>query len=200
MRSKHEGSRGKQIRTAARHRKSLRRFPSWLPFGLIGLGALLLIGFLLLSFHQAGAQVVVPPRVGAPLGNFTLMDIQGQQVQLQDYQGKVVLVNSWATWCPPCRAEMPDLTAYYQAHQKEGFVVLAINAGDPQSSAASFAQRYQLAFPVLLDPDLRVLDGFGIHDFPTSIVIGRDGRVKTIHVGLYTPQALESDVKPLLAQ
>lgn len=143
---------------------------------------------------------MIPPRVGAPLSSFSLTDIQGNKVKLSDYKGKVVLVNAWATWCPPCRAKMPDLNAYYQAHQTDGFMVLAVNAGDPLSSAAAFAQSNGLAFPVLLDPDLQLLDGFGIHSFPTSIVVGRDGRVKTIHVGMFTPQALETEVTPLLAQ
>jgi peroxiredoxin len=95
---------------------------------------------------------------------------------------------------------MPDINAYYQAHQKDGFMVLAVNAGDPQSSAADFAQSNKLAFPVLLDSDLRMLDGLGIHDFPTSIVIGRDGQVRHIQVGMFSPQALEAVVTPLLSQ
>jgi cytochrome c biogenesis protein CcmG, thiol:disulfide interchange protein DsbE len=185
-------------RSTARRRQARRR--TWLPYLLIGLGGLLLIGLLLMSFRQAGAQTAMPPRVGAPLSNFALTDLQGQKVQLSDYPGKVVLVNAWATWCPPCRAEMPGINAYYQAHQKDGFMVLAINAGDPQSSAASFALSNNLAFPVLLDSDLRLLDGLGIHDFPTSIIVGRDGRVKYIHVGMFTPEALDSVVTPLLSQ
>src|SRR5512133_1183341 len=125
MKSKQQGGIAKQQRRAA-----ARRRQAWLPYGLIGLGALLMIGLLVISFNQAGANHAVPPRVGAPLGNFTLPDLQGQKVQLSDYQGKVVLVNAWATWCPPCRAEMPDINAYYQAHQMDGFMVLAVNAGD----------------------------------------------------------------------
>jgi cytochrome c biogenesis protein CcmG, thiol:disulfide interchange protein DsbE len=195
MKSKHPGGSVKrQMRAAPRRRQT------WLPYFLIGLGGLLLIGLLVVSFNRAGAQTVIPPRVGAPLSNFFLTDLQGNKVQLSDYQGQVVLVNAWATWCPPCRAEMPDLNAYYQAHQKDGFALLAVNAGDPLSSAASFAKSNDLAFPVLLDPDLHLLDGLGIHSFPTSIIVGRDGRVKTIHVGMFTPQALETEVTPLFAQ
>ncbi len=181
-------------------RSKNRRGLSWLPYGLIGLGGLLLIGLFLLSVNQAGAQSVNAPRVGAPLSNFSLTDIQGQRVSLSDYKGQVVLVNAWATWCPPCKAEMPDINAYYQAHQKDSFMVLAVNAGDPQTSAAAFSQSKALAFPVLLDSDLRLLDGMGIHDFPTSIVVGRDGRVKYVQVGMFTPQALDAVVTPLLSQ
>ncbi len=74
-------------------------------------------------------------------------------MRLSDYAGKVVLLNAWATWCPPCKAEMPDLNAYYHAHQDEGFVILAINAGDSASVAAAFADQIGLSFPVLLDPN-----------------------------------------------
>ncbi len=181
-------------------RSKNRRDMSWLPYGLIGLGGLLLIGLFVFSINQVGAQSVNAPRVGALLSDFSLTDIQGQKVSLSDYKGQVVLVNAWATWCPPCKAEMPDINAYYQAHQKDGFMVLAVNAGDPQTSAADFAQSKGLAFPVLLDSNLHLLDGMGIHDFPTSIVVGRDGRVKHIQVGMFSPQALDAVVTPLLAQ
>jgi cytochrome c biogenesis protein CcmG, thiol:disulfide interchange protein DsbE len=193
MRNKHSGNRPQK-------KVVRRRNLSWLPYVLIGLGGLLLIGLLITSLNQSGAQNVIPPQVGASLNNFSLNDIHGQKVQLSDYKGKVVLVNAWATWCPPCRAEMPDINAYYQAHQKDGFMVLAVNAGDPQSSAAAFAQSNQLEFPILLDSNLSLLDGFSIHDFPTSIVVGRDGRVKYIQVGMFTPRALDSVVTPLLSQ
>lgn len=188
------------VSTKHQRKAAARKRRAWLPYGLVGLGALVLVTLFALSFNQAGGQTVVPPRVGAPLSNFTLTDINGQEVQLSDYAGQVVLVNTWATWCPPCKAEMPDLNAYYQAHKDQGFTVLAINAGDPNTTAAEFARSKNLAFPVLLDPNTQVLDGFGIHSFPTSIVVGRDGLVKTIHVGMYSPEALEADITPLLAQ
>ncbi len=195
MRNKHSGVSNRQQKKPAH-----RRDQNWLPYGPIVLGALLLIGLLFNSFNQAGAQSVVTPRVGVPLNNFALTDLQGQKIQLNDFKGKVVLVNAWATWCPPCRAEMPDINAYYQAHQNDGLMVLAVNAGDPLDKAASFAQSNNLAFPVLLDSNLRLLDSMGIHDFPTSIVIGRDGRVKHIQVGMFHPEALDSVITPLLTQ
>jgi cytochrome c biogenesis protein CcmG, thiol:disulfide interchange protein DsbE len=186
--------------TKKRQRGAAARRMDWLPLSLIGLGVLVLVVVLVIAFSQPGSQTLVPPRIGAPLSDFRLTDIRGQKVQLSDYAGKVVLVNSWATWCPPCKAEMPDLNAYYQAHQQDGFVILAINAGDSASDAAGFAINYNLAFPVLLDLDLRVLEGFNIHDYPTSIVVDRKGRVQKIHLGMYSPEELEADISPLIAQ
>lgn len=188
------------VTTKRQRMAAARRHSDWLPLGLIGLGAVVLVTFFVLSIKQASGQTAVPPRVGVPLGNFALSDIDGQKVALKDYEGQVVLVNAWATWCPPCRAEMPDINAYYQAHQQDGFTVLAVNAGDSQPEAAAFAQSYALAFPVLLDTDMRLLDSMRIQNFPTSIVLGRDGRVKHIQVGMFSPEALDSVITPLLAQ
>jgi peroxiredoxin len=93
---------------------------------------------------------------------------------------------------------MPTLNQYYQAHRAQGFVLLAVNAGDPQNTTADFVSQNGLSFPVLLDPGARVLDAMGINDFPTSVFIGRDGVVKNVHLGSYTSQTLESDITPFL--
>jgi len=139
-----------------------------------------------------------PAQVGQKLKDFSLIDISGNTVRLSDYAGKVVLINAWATWCPPCTAEMPDLNAYYQAHQEDNFVILAINAGDPASAAAAFAEEKGLAFPVLLDSNVQVLNSLGVHSYPTSILVGADGVVKSIHLGMYSMQGLETEVTPYL--
>ncbi len=175
-----------------------------LPVVLIAVGVLVLAVVLVIALTAGGqgeAQAAVQPaRVGARLNDFSLVDISGQRVSLSDFRGQVVVLNAWATWCPPCRAEMPALNAYYQAHREEGFVILAINAGDAAADAAAFAKSYNLAFPVLLDPDLALLDGLQVHSFPTSILIGRDGVIKDIHIGLFTPEQIEAKISPLLNQ
>ena len=91
-----------------------------------GVLVVLVIGFLLSG--KSSGQALTPAQVGKLIGDFSLSDIHGKTVHLRDYAGQAVLVNAWATWCPPCRAEMPDLDAYYQAHQNDGFVILAVNA------------------------------------------------------------------------
>lgn len=163
-------------------------------------GIFIVFAVISLFLSKSSFQNVAPAKVGSPVGDFALSDLNGNTVHLSDFAGKPVMINAWATWCPPCRAEMPLLNSYYQAHRQQGFVILAVNAGDSQSEASSFAQQNGLAFTVLLDPDTSLLNGLGIHSFPTSVFIGRDGKVKTIHVGMFTQDSIESEITPLLSQ
>jgi peroxiredoxin len=168
--------------------------------GFVGIGVLLVGLVLLVISGFSPSAAASAPQVGRPLVDFTLTDLSGKQVQLSDYAGRPVLINAWATWCPPCRAEMPDLQQLYQRHEKEGFVVLAVNAGEDASIVKSFIQQNMFTFPVLQDPQMALLDGFGIRSYPTSIVVGRDGKVKLVQVGMLTPDAIKSVVEPLLRE
>ena len=170
-----------------------------LAFGIIAIGVLLVAAAILLLLANRGdAASLGPARKGALLGNLTLTDVNGKQVQLSDYAGRPVLINAWATWCPPCQAEMPDLNAYYKAHSSQGFVILAINAGESSAQASNFANQLGLTFPILLDPSESLMDALHIADFPTSILVGRDGVVKAIHIGRMTPAMLEEEISPFL--
>ena len=187
-------SKRQQRSAARRHRERIQTI-------LIVSGGILVLVSLFLLLWKPGSQASAgPARIGSPLGDFVLTDLNGNNVHLGDYSGKVVLVNTWATWCPPCRAEMPTLNQYYQEHINDGFMILAVNAGDSKSEASSFANSLGLSFPVLLDLDSSLVDTMAIHSFPTSILVGRDGVVKTIHVGLFTPEALEQEITPYLSQ
>ncbi len=172
-----------------------RRHPP-LTLAFIG-GGLILAGvasiWLLLSLGSAP-----PTRVGRSLPDFTLTNLTGNTVHLADFKGQVVVLNGWGTWCPPCRAEMPTLNAFYRAHQAQGFQLLAINAGEDRAAVASFIAQTDFTFPVLLDPGETVLSSLGTRGLPTSYIIGRDGVLKNIHVGEFTAQDLETEVAPLL--
>jgi thiol-disulfide isomerase/thioredoxin len=88
------------------------------------------VAVLWILFANPYTQTVGHVRVGAALADFTLNDIHGKVVHLSDYSGRPVLINAWAIWCPPCKAEMPPLNRYYQSHVKDGFMLLSVNAGD----------------------------------------------------------------------
>ncbi len=141
-----------------------------------------------------------PARVGSRMQDFTLVDITGKQVSLRDYAGRPVLINAWATWCPPCQAEMPDLNAFYQKYRAGGFVVLGVNAGETQDVAAGFAKKLGLTFPILLDTDEALMDSLSIQDYPTSILVGKDGNIKAVHVGMFTAEMLNQEILPLIKQ
>ena len=117
--------------------------------------------------------------------NFTLTDLQGKPWTLADLKGKVVLVNFWATWCPPCRKEMPDLEALYQRFQSKGLVVLAISDED-RTKVEGFLAGKNFTFPVLLDPDRKVHEMFEVEGIPKSFVYDRKGKLVAESIDMRT--------------
>lgn len=125
--------------------------------GLIALGAVL---FLALNSSRASADQnsnlaipdsTIPVEVDYAAPELKLTDLEGKPVALTDYSGKVALVNMWATWCPPCKAEMPALKAFYEKYKSKGFVIVGVNDGDTLDLVAPFVKEYGLTFPVWLD-------------------------------------------------
>lgn len=117
--------------------------------------------------------------------NFTLTDLQGKSWTLSELRGKVVLVNFWATWCPPCRKEMPDLEALYRRFKGEGLVVLAISDEDA-AKVRPFIGGRQVTYPILLDPGRKVNDVFQIQGIPKSFVYDRDGKLVAESIDMRT--------------
>ncbi len=141
----------------------------------------------------------IPVAVDYAAPDLTLTDLEGNPVSLSDYRGQVVLVNLWATWCPPCRAEMPTLEGYYRDHHDENFIILAIEAGgDPHDQIVAFAERFDLSFPVLEDPQGTSLAVFRTQSLPSSFVIDPEGQVKLAWVGAISRAMLEKYVTPML--
>lgn len=147
----------------------------------------------------ANAQAV-PIVVHFSAPDIRLTDLQGQPVAFSDYKGQVILYNAWATWCPPCKEEMPVLEAYYQLHKQDGFVVIAIEDGEPVDEVAAYVKEKDLTFPVWPDPKWVATEAFGINHLPTSYVIDRAGMARLTWVGAITREALEQYVTPLLKE
>jgi len=179
-----------------------------LPLLMVGAGliALGIASFLLLPRPGQGAQksesavYAFPVAVDFPAPEIELRNLENQPVSLADYPGKVILVNNWATWCPPCKAEMPTLEAYFRDHQAQDFVIIAIEAGEPAEEVAAFAREFSLSFPVWPDPGMRAQASFKNDALPSSYVIDRQGQVRLAWTGPINRELLEQHVSPLLEE
>ena len=132
--------------------------------------------------------------------DFVGNDFAGKPIRLSDYRGKTVMVNLWASWCPPCRAEMPDLIKYYNDHQADGLVFLSVNSQDNMTSAQQFVHEKQMPFPVLFDPDGKVGQVFRTDGLPDTFVIDQTGNLRFSWTGQISPAILDQRVTPLLSQ
>jgi cytochrome c biogenesis protein CcmG/thiol:disulfide interchange protein DsbE len=167
--------------------------------GLIVLG-LVAIGIIANTGSVSSDYSVIPATVNFPAPELTLNNMTGERVSITDYRQQIVLINNWATWCPPCKAEMPTLSKYFQEHVDEGFALVGINAGDPADQVAKFVADNKLTFPILLDPNKKSLIGFHNENLPSSYVIDREGNVVLAWTGPINYAMLEKYVTPLLGQ
>jgi thiol-disulfide isomerase/thioredoxin len=124
---------------------------------------------------MAGAAVT--PSAGAP--DFTLPSLDGPNLTLQEQRGRVVMINFWATWCGPCRVEMPHLSKLYEKYRGSGFTVLAVNIDEDPHKAASLAKQLGMRFPVLLDTEKKVSRLYDLSTMPSSVLVDRDGACAT---------------------
>jgi len=125
-------------------------------------------------------------QVGKQAPDFQLLNLEGQPVSLSDFQGKPVLLNFWATWCGPCRQEMPLIQGIFEEQSGKGLVILAIDIGETPSAVNNFIQRSNFSFPVLLDTDQDVALEYNIRAIPTTFFIDKDGIIQAIKVGAFS--------------
>jgi peroxiredoxin len=174
-----------------------------IPLVLIGLG-LIVLGLVAIKVLTSGNfptdYSVVPTVVNFPAPDLTLNDLNGRKVNLSDYRQQIVLINNWATWCPPCKEEMPTLLKYFNAHSDQGFLLIGIEAGDPVEDVVKFVDEYGLIFPVLLDPNNKSLIAFHNASLPSSYVIDHSGNVILAWTGPISQAMLEKYLTPLLEQ
>lgn len=143
------------------------------------------------------ASTLIGPDIGSQAPDFALLDLQGTERRLRDYRGQVVLVNFWATWCGPCRLEMPSLQARAERYADEGFVVLAVDDDEPEDVVRAFGDELGLSIPLLLDPGGKVQALYRVRGYPSSVFIDREGVVRIQHIGFMTDGQLDGYIEQM---
>ena len=173
----------------------------WMPFLggiLIGLGFGVLIFFGILGresalkvseLTQRSSQDRLPT-MNAPAPNFELMNISEEVVSFDEYLGKPILLNFWATWCAPCRIEMPVIQNSFDEYDGE-LSVIAINNAESKEDVRAFVDEFGLTFDILLDPEAEIQRLYQINGYPTTFIIDSDGVIRVRHIGLITDDQLD---------
>jgi peroxiredoxin len=141
------------------------------------------------------------PMPGTPAApGFVLEDMDGQVHRLEQYRDQVVVVNFWATWCPPCRDELPSLQRLWERMRDEGVVVLGINIGEDADSIFLFTADYPVDFPLLLDEDSAVIEAWPVVGIPTTYIVDRQGRLTYRAIGAreFDEPAIRATLRGLL--
>jgi len=128
------------------------------------------------SVAQAGT-------VNAPAPDFTLESRSGKNLRLEDFRGEVVMLNFWASWCGPCRQEMPLMNGLYDQYKDLGFTILAVNVDENRDEALRFLDAVPVNYPVLYDPESSVSELYEVQAMPTTVMIDRDGTARYVHLG-----------------
>jgi thiol-disulfide isomerase/thioredoxin len=140
---------------------------------------------ILCFFVPLAAAQQLRPWAGGETPPLALQDLEGRPHALADYRGKVVLINFWATWCEPCRAEMPAINRLHAALAGQPFAVLAVNLGESETRIRRFLEQLPLDFPVLLDRDSAAAKAWRTRVLPASFLVGPDGRIRYAVIGEY---------------
>jgi len=155
-----------------------------------------LLGILFVAITIAFPPVI---RQEAKAPQFDLKDVKGRTVRLSDYQGKVIMINFWATWCPPCRAEMPELVKLQREHRKEGLQIIGITyPPEKKSRVLRFAKSLKVNYPIALGTRELKSRYSSEETLPLTVVIDRDGKVKDIISGILLREEFDEKIKPLL--
>jgi peroxiredoxin len=160
--------------------------------------ALRVVAITVVAVLAGTASSAIAPQATAP--DFTLHTMSGPNLRLKEQRGRVVMVNFWATWCGPCRQEMPELSRLYEKYKSSGFVLLGVNVDDDTSKAAEVAAKLGVTFPVLLDTDKAVSKLYDLSTMPSTVIIDRDGKVRYVHRGYLSgyEENYEKQIRELL--
>jgi peroxiredoxin len=171
--------------------------------GLMALTLILGAAWLLASRVQSVAdpKTLAPaPQAGFPAPDFTLTTLDGETVTLSALRGRPVLINFWATWCPPCRAELPAIQSAYDRYADQGLVVLAVDMAEPPQTVAAFAEEFGLRFPIPLDRDGQVAAQYRVRAIPTSFFVDREGVIRSVFIGPMNGPLIDNRLAQILRE
>lgn len=142
------------------------------------------------------AYLVKKPKIGSPVPDFELSDITRKKYKIQDLNGKPVVINFWATWCPPCKSELP-LFQDLKAIHSDDLEILAVNIQESKVTVASFIDKNKYNFPVLLDENGMVTDEFGVFAYPATFFIDKEGIIRSHYVGQLNKELLQKNLETI---
>lgn len=160
------------------------------------LGALVLVGGFAIGQSLFAGDAI--PREGDKAPGFSLRSGDGTIRDLAGLQGRVVIVNFWGTFCPPCKEEMPAIQSQYDKWKDRGVEVLAVNLGESEVTAQSFVRQHSLTFPILYDPNLAVRDKYGVNQYPTTFFIDSNGKIHKTVIGKMEESFIEETLKGMV--
>ena len=138
------------------------------------------------------------PRVGKPAPEFRVVGLDGTVIELSALRGHPVWINFWATWCPPCRAESPEIEAAYEQYREQGLVVVAIDVGEDAATVRDYVQRAGLTYPVGGDPATDVAATYRVTGLPTHVFVDADGIVRDIRMGRLGKETIQQELSKVL--
>lgn len=156
-----------------------------------------LIGF---AIYQAVSEESPPLEIGEEAPDFELKTLDGKKMKLSDLRGKGVLINFWASWCAPCRDEMPAIQEMYDKYQSHGFEVLAVNIAESEVTAGAFARQLDLTFPILMDRERDVVRLYRVGLIPSSFFVDPEGKIHSKFTGEINVAQLEPLVNAILPE
>ncbi|GIP32351.1 redoxin domain-containing protein [Paenibacillus sp. J2TS4] len=171
------------------------KYRKWMQITI--LSALLVLGGWTVYSAMDNSQEKARP--GGPAPHFKLFDLEGKAQRLEDWKGKPVVVNFWATYCPPCREEMPDLQKQYEKWAASGVIIVGVNVGESKVTAQSFIKQANVTFPILLDSEEMIRKQYGVTEYPSTVFIRADGTIEQIKVGMMDEAFIEQSVSKLVA-